>query len=172
MNGAASVQEGAVRAPAPDRVSRLFLLDECPIDRPCPSQVRRTCLRLPRGHGHDWSALADDAIARYRAAPDRTRVLLVGHSRGGDAVMAMAWRLYSANVPVALAVAFDPTRAVRSRNTPGRFVVAKSARRLTARCCGSAATLGIPLSPGLGEAKIIRGTTSVRSGSIGSPGAS
>ncbi len=60
----------------------------------------------------DWSALADDAIARYWAAPDRTRILLVGHSRGGDAVMAMAWRLYSANVPIALAVAFDPTRAV------------------------------------------------------------
>ncbi len=60
----------------------------------------------------DWSALAEDAIARYRAAPDRTRVLLVGHSRGGDALMAMAWRLYSASVPVALAVAFDPTRAV------------------------------------------------------------
>ena len=60
----------------------------------------------------DWSALADDAIARYWAAPDRTRILLVGHSRGGDALMAMAWRLYSANVPVALAVAFDPTRAV------------------------------------------------------------
>ena len=60
----------------------------------------------------DWSALADDAIARYLAAPDSTRILLVGHSRGGDAAMAMAWRLYSANVPVALAVAFDPTRAV------------------------------------------------------------
>ncbi len=60
----------------------------------------------------DWSALAEDAIARYVAAPDSTRILLVGHSRGGDATMAMAWRLYSANVPVALAVAFDPTRAV------------------------------------------------------------
>ena len=60
----------------------------------------------------DWSALADDAIARYWAAPDRTRILLVGHSRGVDALMAMAWRLYSARVPIALAVAFDPTRAV------------------------------------------------------------
>ncbi len=60
----------------------------------------------------DWFALADDAIARYRAAPDRTRILLAGHSRGGDGLIAMAWRLYSAHVPVALAVAFDPTRAV------------------------------------------------------------
>ena len=33
----------------------------------------------------DWIALADDAIARYQAAPDRTRILLAGHSRGGDA---------------------------------------------------------------------------------------
>jgi len=60
----------------------------------------------------DWIALADDAIARYRAAPDRTRILLAGHSRGGDGLIAMAWRLYSAGVPVALAVAFDATRAV------------------------------------------------------------
>jgi hypothetical protein len=60
----------------------------------------------------DWIALADDAIARYRAAPDRTRILLAGHSRGGDGLVAMAWRLYSAGVPVALAVAFDSTRAV------------------------------------------------------------
>jgi hypothetical protein len=60
----------------------------------------------------DWIALADDAIARYWAAPDRTRILLAGHSRGGDGLIAMAWRLYSAHVPVALAVAFDPTRAV------------------------------------------------------------
>jgi hypothetical protein len=60
----------------------------------------------------DWIALADDAIARYRAAPDRTRILLAGHSRGGDGLIAMAWRLYSAGVPVALAVAFDSTRAV------------------------------------------------------------
>ena len=60
----------------------------------------------------DWIALADDAIARYQAAPDRTRILLAGHSRGGDELIAMAWRLYSAGVPVALAVAFDSTRAV------------------------------------------------------------
>jgi hypothetical protein len=45
-------------------------------------------------------------------APDRTRILLAGHSRGGDGLIAMAWRLYSAGVPVALAVAFDATRAV------------------------------------------------------------
>jgi hypothetical protein len=60
----------------------------------------------------DWIALADDAIARYRANPDRTRILLAGHSRGGDGLIAMAWRLHSAHVPVALAVAFDPTRVV------------------------------------------------------------
>ena len=60
----------------------------------------------------DWIALAGDAIARYWAAPDRTRILLVGHSRGGDELIAMAWRLYSARVPVALAVAFNSTRAV------------------------------------------------------------
>jgi LysM domain len=60
----------------------------------------------------NWIALADDAIARYRAAPHRTRILLAGHSRGGDGLIALAWRLHSAHVPVALAVAFDPTRVV------------------------------------------------------------
>jgi hypothetical protein len=60
----------------------------------------------------NWIALADDAIAHYRAAPDRTRIMLAGHSRGGDGLIAMAWRLHSAHVPVALAVSFDATRVV------------------------------------------------------------
>ena len=37
---------------------------------------------------------------------------MAGHSRGGDGLIAMSWRLYSAGVPVALAVAFNSTRAV------------------------------------------------------------
>ena len=38
--------------------------------------------------------------------------MLAGHSRGGDGLIAMAWRLQSAHVPVALAVAVDATRVV------------------------------------------------------------
>ncbi len=60
----------------------------------------------------NWKALADDAIAYYRAHPGRARIMLAGHSRGGDGLIAMAWRLHSAHVPVALAVAVDPTRVV------------------------------------------------------------
>jgi hypothetical protein len=60
----------------------------------------------------NWKALADDAIAYYRAHPGRVRIMLAGHSRGGDGLIAMAWRLHSAHVPVALAVAVDATRVV------------------------------------------------------------
>ncbi len=60
----------------------------------------------------NWKALADDAIAYYRAHPGRARIMLAGHSRGGDGLIAMAWRLQSAHVPVALAVAVDATRVV------------------------------------------------------------
>jgi len=60
----------------------------------------------------NWKTLADDAIAFYRAHPGRARIMLAGHSRGGDGLVAMAWRLHDAHVPVALAVAIDPTRVV------------------------------------------------------------
>jgi pimeloyl-ACP methyl ester carboxylesterase len=59
----------------------------------------------------NWKALADDAIAYYRAHP-HARIMLAGHSRGGDGLVAMSWRLHDAHVPVALAVAVDPTRVV------------------------------------------------------------
>ncbi len=60
----------------------------------------------------NWKALADNAIAYYRAHPGHARIMLAGHSRGGDGLIAMAWRLHSAHVPVALAVAVDATRVV------------------------------------------------------------
>jgi hypothetical protein len=59
----------------------------------------------------NWKSLADDAIAYYRAHP-RARIMLAGHSRGGDGLVAMSWRLHDAHVPVALAIAVDPTRVV------------------------------------------------------------
>jgi hypothetical protein len=64
-------------------------------------------------HGDpEWRAIADDAIAYYRAAPDRARILLAGHSDGADAIISISNKLKAAGVPVALAVAFDPTRGV------------------------------------------------------------
>lgn len=89
----------------------------------------------------DWIALADDAIARYRAAPDRTRILLAGHSRGGDGLIAMAWRLYSAGVPVALAVAFDFDSCSRSGPTQcGTFHQPLSIHQRSRRRCRQTGT--------------------------------
>jgi thioesterase domain-containing protein len=61
-----------------------------------------------RAHGvFEWSAVAEAAVRAHRA--DGAPIILIGHSTGGDNVIAMAERLKTANVPVALLVTFDPT---------------------------------------------------------------
>lgn len=55
-----------------------------------------------------WSSIADDIIAKYRAG-QRGPIVLVGHSLGADAVMSMAAYLGQSGVPVALVVPFDGT---------------------------------------------------------------
>ncbi len=75
-------------------------------------------------YDRDGQDVAENAIAEYRAAPERTRIMLVGHSDGADTVIAIARKLKDAGVPVALAVTFDPTR-VFSKPVPSnveRFV--------------------------------------------------
>lgn len=75
-------------------------------------------------HDRDGEDVAERAIAEYRAAPERARIMLVGHSDGADTVLSIAHRLKDAGVPVALAVTFDPTR-VFSKPVPSnveRFV--------------------------------------------------
>lgn len=55
--------------------------------------------------------LANRIVRDYRADPAaNSPIMLVGHSTGGDAIIAIAERLKAANVPVALAFGFDPTR--------------------------------------------------------------
>jgi hypothetical protein len=55
--------------------------------------------------------LANRIIRDYRADPAaNSPIILVGHSTGGDAIISIAERLKAANVPVALAFGFDPTR--------------------------------------------------------------
>ncbi len=55
--------------------------------------------------------LANRIIRDYRADPaGMTPIILVGHSTGGDAIISIAERLKAADIPVALAVGFDPTR--------------------------------------------------------------
>jgi hypothetical protein len=53
--------------------------------------------------------LAENIIRTYRSDPSLAPIMLIGHSTGGDEIIAMAVKLKAANVPVALAVGFDPT---------------------------------------------------------------
>jgi len=57
-----------------------------------------------------WESLCQDAAARWHAA--KTRIVIVGHSLGGDAVIYMANKLGQMGIPVALVVAFDPVHPV------------------------------------------------------------
>jgi hypothetical protein len=55
--------------------------------------------------------LANRIIRDYRADPaGMTPIILVGHSTGADAIISIAERLKAADVPVAMAIGFDPTR--------------------------------------------------------------
>jgi fermentation-respiration switch protein FrsA (DUF1100 family) len=51
--------------------------------------------------------LAAEIIAKHRRAP--APVVLIGHSSGADAAIAIARRLHAVNIPVALMFGFDPT---------------------------------------------------------------
>lgn len=58
----------------------------------------------------NWPSVAADITAKYKAAPKRTRpIVLVGHSLGANAVLLMAQQLARNGVPVDLVVTFDPT---------------------------------------------------------------
>jgi hypothetical protein len=56
------------------------------------------------------SALADEIIRDYGTGENRGPIVLVGHSTGGDRIIAMAEKLQEAGMPVALAFGLDPTR--------------------------------------------------------------
>ena len=55
------------------------------------------------------SSLTDTIIRNYKLNPSSAPVMLLGHSSGGDTVIAMAERLKAANIPVGLIFGFDPT---------------------------------------------------------------
>ena len=57
----------------------------------------------------ETAAITDTIIRNYRRDPSSAPVMLLGHSSGGDAVIAIAERLKAANVPVGLIFGFDPT---------------------------------------------------------------
>jgi pimeloyl-ACP methyl ester carboxylesterase len=71
----------------------------------------------------NWRGPADEAIARYKRETNKSPIIVVGHSAGGDAALSFAERLKEAQVPVSLIVAFDPTRrAGRVPANVDRFV--------------------------------------------------
>lgn len=68
-------------------------------------------------HRHsEWPEIADEAIKLYKSDPDRWPIVLIGHSNGADMSINVAMRLKAHGVPVALIVAYDPTRF--SNNVP------------------------------------------------------
>jgi hypothetical protein len=68
-----------------------------------------------------WESLCHDAAARWHAS--KTRIVIVGHSLGADAVIYMANRLGQMGIPVALVVAFDPVHPIPlTGGTTARFV--------------------------------------------------
>src|SRR5258708_4338645 len=59
-------------------------------------------------HSHsEAEELAQSAIAKWRSG-SRGPIIIIGHSLGADAAIAMAQRLRAAGVPVALLVPFSP----------------------------------------------------------------
>jgi hypothetical protein len=57
----------------------------------------------------ETGSITETIIRNYRRDPTTAPVMLLGHSSGGDAVIAIAERLKAANVPVGLIFGFDPT---------------------------------------------------------------
>lgn len=57
-----------------------------------------------------WRRAARDAAAVYEESGGTTRIILIGHSMGGQKVYKAAQYLNERGVPVALVIAFDPAR--------------------------------------------------------------
>lgn len=72
------------------------------------SKIGRRGIPTTVSNYSEWPALAQDAIAQYKRGRLRT-ILIVGHSLGGSAAMAMAAELGRAGVPVQLVATLDAT---------------------------------------------------------------
>lgn len=68
-----------------------------------------------------WEGLADQAAARYKAGTEGP-IIIIGHSLGADATMAMAAYLGDRGVPVALVVPFDGTKSYPASANVGRVI--------------------------------------------------
>jgi hypothetical protein len=73
-------------------------------------------------HNHsEWQTLSDEIAAGYRAG-NRGPIILIGHSLGADAVMAMGEYLGRKSVPVALIVPFDGTNSYAATGNVARVM--------------------------------------------------
>lgn len=71
----------------------------------------------------NWIRPAKSAVANYKAEAEKSPIIVVGHSAGGDSAIRFAQWLKLSGVPVDLIVTLDPTRI--ARRVPGnveRFV--------------------------------------------------
>jgi pimeloyl-ACP methyl ester carboxylesterase len=69
----------------------------------------------------DWPVLAQDAIEQYKKGRLRS-IMIVGHSLGGSAAMAMAAELGQAGVPVQLVATLDPVGELEASSNVRRSV--------------------------------------------------
>lgn len=81
---------------------------------------RRGITATVHGYG-EASSLAAQAASNYKNGRERT-IILIGHSLGGAAVLAMAAELGRAGVPVALVVPIDPVGATSVSSNVRRVV--------------------------------------------------
>ncbi len=73
------------------------------------AKIRRRGVGASAHSMTETGSVAADIVRRYRSDPTSAPVMLLGHSSGGDAIIAIAERLRAEGVPVALAFGFDPT---------------------------------------------------------------
>jgi len=82
---------------------------------------RRGISTTVRNYG-DWPELAQDAIQQYKSGRLRS-IMIVGHSLGGGAAVAMAAKLGQAGVPVQLVAMLDPVGESKISSNVRRSVI-------------------------------------------------
>jgi pimeloyl-ACP methyl ester carboxylesterase len=104
-------QSGTQVASKPRAAAHLYvllgLLNMSPGLRDFGSEMQRRGIPTTVRNHTDWPALAQEAIQQYKSGRLRS-IMIVGHSLGGGAAVAMAEELGQAGVPVKLLVTLDP----------------------------------------------------------------
>lgn len=70
-----------------------------------------------------WASVLNEIVAEYKRSPKgKYRVVLVGHSLGGNAALMLAYKLGEQGVPVRLVITVDPTVGRPLSPTVGRYL--------------------------------------------------